>query len=196
MIALHSKETRLPPLILASQSPRRVELLRQVVSEFQVTPSYTTELEDASMGPRRLCEVNAQRKAFSVAERFPDHMILGADTLVFLDGEALGKPADLTQARFMLGRLSGRVHEVITGVCLVQQSLAKSIVFSEVTRVRFRALSPESIADYVSQVDTLDKAGAYAIQDQGERLVESVEGSFSNVVGLPVDAVKNALARW
>ncbi len=196
MTPFDCNENRLPPLILASQSPRRVELLRQIVPEFQVTPSYTTELEDASMVPRRLCEVNAQRKAFSVAERFPDHVILGADTLVFLDGEALGKPADLTQARAMLSQLAGRVHEVITGVCLVHQTLAKAIVFSEVTRVRFRSLSPELIEDYVSQVNTLDKAGAYAIQDQGDRLVESVEGSFSNVVGLPVDAVRKALAHW
>lgn len=196
MTTIHSNENRLPPLILASQSPRRVELLRQIVPEFQVTPSYTTELEDASMGSRRLCEVNAQRKAFSVAERFPDHVILGADTLVFLDGVPLGKPADLTHARAMLSQLAGRVHEVITGVCLVHQALAKAIVFSEVTRVRFRSLSPALIEDYVSQVDTLDKAGAYAIQDQGDRLVESVEGSFSNVVGLPVEAVRKALAHW
>ena len=186
----------LPPLILASESPRRVELLRQVVPHFDVTPSYATELHNISIGARRLCEVNAQRKAFSVAERYPDHLVLGADTLVFLDGEPLGKPADLAEARTMLGRLAGRVHEVITGVCLVHQRATRVRLLAETTRVKFLPLTAADIEDYLGRVHVLDKAGAYAVQEHGERIVASVEGSFSNVVGLPVEAVRAVLAAW
>lgn len=184
------------PLILASQSPRRVELLGGIVGAFEVKPSYTAELEDPSMGARRLCEVNAQRKAFNVAERYPDHWILGADTLVFLDGHALAKPADPGEARAMLERLSGRIHEVITGVCLVHQAGARAAMFSEVTRVKFRELTQEGIGRYLEKVHTLDKAGGYAIQEHGDEIVAQVEGSYSNVVGLPVDAVRSALVNW
>lgn len=148
------------------------------------------------LGARRLCEINAERKAFSVAERYPDHLILGADTLVFLDGEPLGKPVDVAMARTMLARLSGRIHEVITGVCLVQRAAGRAHLFSEVTHVKFRELSPEIITEYTTAVNTLDKAGAYAIQERGDLIVERIEGSYSNVVGLPVEAVRVALSHW
>jgi septum formation protein len=186
----------LPPLILASQSPRRVQLLRQIVPEFEIIPSDATELHDISLGARRLCEVNAQRKAFSVAERHPGHLVLGADTLVFLDDEPLGKPADLAEARAMLGRLAGRVHEVITGVCLTHQGASRVKLLAETTYVKFLPLTPAEIEDYLQRVHVLDKAGAYAVQEHGEWIVASVEGSFSNVVGLPVEAVRAALATW
>jgi septum formation protein len=186
----------LPPVILASQSSRRVDLLREILPGFRVSPSYSTELLDATLGARRLCEVNAQRKAFSVGERFPDHLVLGADTLVFLGDEPLSKPANLEAARFMLGQLAGRVHQVITGVCLVHVEAARMQMFSEVTYVRFRKLSSLDITDYLERVDVLDKAGAYALQDEGHRLIEAVEGSRSNVIGLPVLAVRAALEDW
>jgi septum formation protein len=186
----------LPPLILASQSPRRVALLREIVPHFAVEPSYATELHDATIGARRLCEVNAQRKAFSAAERFPDHLVLGADTLVFIDGEPLAKPGDLGEARAMLQRLSGRVHEVITGVCLVHQTRGRARLFSDVTYVKFHPLTEPVIATYLERVNVLDKAGAYALQEHGDLIVAQVEGSRSNVVGLPVEAVRAALAAW
>lgn len=186
----------LPPVILASQSSRRVELLRQLLPGFRVSPSYAAELHEASMGSRRLCEVNAQRKALSVAERFPDHLVLGADTLVFLDEQPLAKPADLGEAREMLSRLSGRIHSVVTGVCLVQVGVARRRLFSEVTHVRFRELTAEGISEYLERVDVLDKAGSYAIQEEGHRLVEAVEGSRSNVIGLPLEALRIALEAW
>lgn len=186
----------LPPLILASQSPRRVELLRQLVPEFGIVASHATESEDASLGPRRLCELNAQRKAMLVAERYPNHLILGADTLVFLDNEPLAKPVDLDHARRMLGQLSGRVHEVITGVCLLHQAANRLRLFAETTRVRFRNLTPESIDAYLAQVHVLDKAGAYAAQDHGHLILDTIEGSFSNVVGLPQESLRVALAQW
>jgi septum formation protein len=185
-----------PPVILASQSPRRRQLLGEILGEFNVVESYASELEDPTIAPRRLCELNAERKAWLVAERYPDHLVLGADTLVFLDGHPLGKPADLEDARRMLARLSARVHEVVTGVALVHRSGARARIFSESTRVKFRELSDETIGEYLSRVPVLDKAGAYAVQEHGHLIVETVEGSFSNVVGLPVEAVRAALARW
>jgi septum formation protein len=186
----------LPPVILASQSPRRRLLLREILPDFGVVDSFATELDDASLGPRRLCELNAERKAWLVAERYPDHLVLGADTLVFLHGEPLGKPPDLAAARLMLGRLAGQIHEVITGVALVHRSGARVHLFSEVTRVKFRPLTPDDIEAYLQRVPVLDKAGGYAVQEEGHRIVESIEGSFSNVVGLPVEAVRAALDRW
>ena len=186
----------LPPVILASQSSRRVDLLRELLPGFRVSPSHATELEDATMGPRLLCEVNAQRKAFPVAERFPGHLVLGADTLVFLDDQPLAKPADLDEARRMLSRLSGRVHQVITGVCLVQLGASRVRRFSEVSYVRFRELTPAIISEYLGRVHVLDKAGAYAIQEEGEMLVETVEGSRTNVIGLPLESLRSALEAW
>jgi septum formation protein len=187
---------RLPPVLLASQSPRRVELLQRILSAFQVSPSYATELHDPTLGSRRLCEVNAQRKAFSIAGRFGDHLVIGADTLVFLDGEPLAKPDDLKQAREMLNRLSGRVHEVITGVCLLQANAARMKVFSDVSYVKFRSLTEDVIGAYLAQVNVLDKAGAYAVQEHGDLIIEVVEGSLTNVIGLPVEAVRAALEGW
>lgn len=185
-----------PPLILASASPRRQELLRQVTPEFGVAPSYAAECEDASLGARGLCEVNARRKALAVAERYPAHLVLGADTLVFLDGRPLGKPVDLGDAAQMLRRLAGRIHEVITGVCLVQLEPGRMQVFSEATRVKFFAYDESVVSTYLASVHVLDKAGGYALQERGELLVERVEGSSSNVIGLPVEAVRAALAAW
>jgi septum formation protein len=185
-----------PPIILASVSPRRRDLLRQIVPEFGIVDSFATELHDASMAPRRLCEVNAERKAWLVAERYPDHLVLGADTLVFLDDEPLGKPSDLDEARRMLGRLSGRIHMVVTGVCLIHRSGARARLFSEATYVRFRVLSTEEIEEYLKLVPVLDKAGSYAIQQEGHRIVDRVEGSMSNVIGLPLESLRVALDQW
>lgn len=183
-------------LVLASQSPRRAHLLREVAPDFFVVASEAAELEDPTVGSRRLCELNAERKALAVAERYPNHLILGADTLVFLDGLPLGKPLDLPQAREFLRRLSGRVHEVITGVCLIHLAGNRLQLFSEITHVKFNELSDLDVELYLGQVHVLDKAGAYAIQEQGHLLVERVEGSLSNVIGLPVEAVRRALQQW
>lgn len=184
------------PLILASASPRRVELLRTLVAEFQVVPSEATEVHDAALGVRPLCELNARIKAEPVARRHPGHLVLGADTLVWLEGRPLGKPADLAEARAMLEGLSGKAHEVVTGVCLRHDGSGRCEVFSDVTRVVFRSLDPGVIDRYLEAVPTLDKAGGYALQQHGDWLVESVTGSPSNVIGLPVEAVRTALERW
>ena len=186
----------IPPVILASESPRRQELLRGIVPGFETVPSLATELQTSDLPPRRLCEVNAERKALTVAQRYPGHLVIGADTLVFLDGEPLGKPRDPAEAVAMLERLSGRIHQVITGVALVHREASRMQVFSEVTYVRFRVLTRDDIRGYLADVHTLDKAGGYAIQEYGDRIVETVEGSLSNVIGLPVEAVRAALERW
>lgn len=186
----------LPPVVLASQSPRRVSLLRELVPEFRVNASDATELHDTKMGIRRLCEVNAELKAFPVARQFPDHLVIGADTLVFLDDQALGKPADVDEARTMLRRLSGRIHQVITGVCLLQASTRRMRRFSDTTHVRFRVLEEADITGYLERVHVLDKAGAYALQEEGHRIVDAVEGSRANVIGLPVESLRRELESW
>ncbi len=185
-----------PSLILASASPRRVELLRQIVAAFEVVPSDATELADEHLSPYELCQLNAHRKARAVAKRFPDTLVLGADTLVFLDREILGKPADLTEAEQMIARLQGRTHQVITGVSLIHLRPHRERIFAVSTDVRFRSLNAEQVRDYLSRIDPLDKAGAYAIQEHGELIIEEISGSYSNVVGLPVERVREELGGW
>lgn len=188
--------TRLPPVTLASTSPRRRELLGQVIDSFEVVDSGATELHGTMLPPRALCEANARRKAMAVSRLRPGHLVLGADTLVFLDDQPLGKPADMDEARAMLRRLSGRTHAVITGVCLVHQQARRMACFAEATHVRFKALGEEVIEAYLRAVPVLDKAGSYALQSHGDWLVERLEGSFSNVVGLPVERLREALGSW
>ncbi len=185
----------LPPLVLASASPRRRELLLAAGLTCTVEPAQVDEIDDPELGLAALVLANARAKALAVAGAKPDAVVLGADTLVWIDGRALGKPRDAEAARGMLGELSGRVHEVATGVHLVRLEPRVQVEFHEVTRVRFRQLDAEVISEYLRRVDVLDKAGAYALQEHGEMLVESVEGSRSNVVGLPMERVAAALVR-
>lgn len=185
-----------PSLILASASPRRVELLRQIVAAFEVVPGDATELADEHLSPFELCQLNAHRKARAVAKRFPDTCVLGADTLVFLDREILGKPANLTEAEQMITRLQGRTHQVITGVSLIHLRPHHERIFAVSTDVRFRSLNTGQVRDYLSRIEPLDKAGAYAIQEHGELIIEEISGSYSNVVGLPVERVRAELDGW
>jgi septum formation protein len=171
-------------------------LLRQVRVEFQVIPSDAPEIIDDHLSPWELCQLNAHRKARAVAKKHPDALVLGADTLVFLDGEVMGKPRDLADARRMLGRLQDRTHQVVTGFSLIHLREHRERTFAVSTDVTFRPLTARQIADYVSKTNPLDKAGAYAIQEQGELIVSEISGSFSNVVGLPVDQVKSELEAW
>ena len=181
-------------IILASASPRRVELLRSLGVEFDVIPSAAEELHDQSLSPTTLCELNAERKTAEVARNHFGRIVLGADTLVALDGKLFGKPRDLNEAREMLNALGGRTHQVITGVCLCDGT--RKSLFSDLTAVRFKPLTAEIIQTYISSVSVLDKAGAYGIQERGELLVESVSGSYSNVVGLPVERVAQEFDAW
>jgi septum formation protein len=184
------------PLILASVSPRRAELLRQLDVPFEVVPSTAMELAQEQLSPAELCQLNAHRKARAVAKRFPDALVLGADTLVFLKREILGKPASLDDARGMLRRLQGRTHQVVTGVCLMHLRAHRERLFAVSTDVRFRTLTAPQIERYLAEVHALDKAGAYAIQEHGEWIIEEISGSFTNVVGLPLERVAVELASF
>ncbi|HEY5233538.1 MAG TPA: Maf family protein [Verrucomicrobiae bacterium] len=185
---------KLPPLILASASPRRAELLRQLELEFEVVPSDATETFDDQLSPLELCQLNAHRKARAVAKMIPDALVLGADTLVFLGREIFGKPRDLDEAKFMLMRLQDRIHQVVTGVSLIHLRGHRERIFAVSTDVTFRPLSAEQISGYLSKINPLDKAGAYAIQEHGDKIVGQISGSFSNVVGLPLERLQEELS--
>lgn len=178
-------------LILASASPRRAELLRAAGFQFEVMPADVDEQpwpdEAADPYVRRV----ALDKARVVALAAPDGIVLAADTSVVVDGAILGKPSDPADAARMLRRLSGRTHEVLTGVAMLGP--AGTRVESSFSHVRFNALSEAEIAWYVASGEPADKAGAYAIQGLGSRFVEEVDGSYSNVVGLPVALVYRML---
>jgi len=186
----------LPPLILASASPRRAELLRQLNPEFQIVASDAAEIFDEQLSPWELCQLNAHRKARAVAKKHPDALVLGADTLVFLGDEVMGKPANLAEAKRMLTRLQGQTHQVVTGVSLIHLRAHGERTFAASTDVTFRLLTAEQIDDYLSKTNPLDKAGAYAIQEHGALVVAEISGSFSNVVGLPVEQLKSELEAW
>lgn len=187
-----------PSVILASASPRRAELLQQVVSDFEIVPSDAPEVHDEQLTAWEMAQVNAYRKARVVAKKFPDAIVLGADTLVYLDQETklFGKPASRADAECMLNDLQGRVHAVITGVCLLHLRGHRQKVFAEWTDVRFHPLTAQQIKEYLSLMNPLDKAGAYAIQEHGERIVAEIFGSYSNVVGLPMERVREELGAW
>jgi septum formation protein len=179
-------------LVLASASPRRRDLLGGAGFEVIIRPADVEELT-GGLSPRDLVLANAEMKALSVAAVTAGDLVLGADTVVVLDGEILGKPRDLAHASEMLARLGGRVHEVLTGVCLLRGGAVSRCSFVESTRVSFRALDRAMIADYLDDIDPLDKAGAYAAQEDRGRLIERIEGSLENVIGLPVARVLEAI---
>ncbi|MCS7091579.1 MAG: Maf family protein [Verrucomicrobiota bacterium] len=185
-----------PSLILASASPRRAELLRHAGYEFGIVPASVPELAWDQLSPAELCQLNAHRKARAVAKHHPDAIVLGADTLVFLGREILGKPASWEQAVNMLQRLSGRTHQVITGVSVLHLRAHQEAVFAVSTDVRFRRLDDQQIERYLKVVNPFDKAGGYAIQEHGEWIVEELCGSLTNVVGLPLERVEIELARF
>jgi septum formation protein len=177
----------MPSLLLASASPRRRALLAEAGVTCEVVGAAVTELRVAdapNLQAAQLAEVNATLKARAAWR--PDHWVLGADTVVVLEGRVFGKPASLREARLFLRALSGKTHEVITA-CALLGGMGGDELFHDVSRVTFRDLSDATITDYLAAVPVLDKAGAYALQDRGEMLVEGVEGSRANVIGLPVE---------
>ena len=177
-------------LILASNSPRRRELLAEYGYQFIVEPSRFEERGEG-LSAHETAAYFAQSKAEEVLARFPDALVLGADTVVVLDGKILGKPKNSEDAVRMLKLLSGRTHSVLTGVSIAKRGYVCTKIAE--TRVIFETLSEELIKEYVASGSPLDKAGAYGIQD-GYPLVKSYEGSYTNVVGLPVELVKEMLA--
>jgi septum formation protein len=179
-------------IVLASSSPRRRELLEQAGVVFEVVASPADEIHDPAMKPDHLCELNATLKAAAVSEIRQQSIVIGSDTLVFIDDIPLGKPVDLEEAYAMLRRLSGRTHQVCTGVCVIHPG-GNQKVFHDITEVTFRALDDTAIAHYFSQVNPLDKAGAYGIQECGDQIISEIRGSYENVMGRPVSMVLEAL---
>lgn len=184
----------LPPVILASQSPRRRDLLAKAGVPFSIVIRDTEELKDTALPPRELCLHNARAKAEAVFREHPDSTIIGADTLVFLDGFPLGKPQDAEEARTMLRMLSGRTHHVCTAVSIQSPLGMKDMAV--LTEVTFRTLAEEDIRRYMELVDVMDKAGSYAFQEHGEMIISSVRGDTDNVIGLPVRDVMKCLRTW
>lgn len=179
-------------IILASSSPRRKRLMLEAGFNFEIIVSDAEEICDKSMIPWDLTVQNAQIKASPIAQNNQEKIVIGADTVVSLDNEIFGKPSDMDEAVKMLARLSGRTHIVTTGVCIIQKE--KNETFYVNTEVTFKPLSGKEISQYVKVINPLDKAGAYAAQDHGELIIEKYSGSFTNVVGLPMSEVKEALA--
>ncbi len=185
-------------LVLASASPRRQELLRSAGISFVVQPTEIPEVPNDGEAPRIFAERMAREKALAVSHQRPEDFVLGADTIVVVEGKILGKPRDDSDAARMLRLLSGRKHEVITGVCLVAPQLRTEnrklkTVFedlrSETTEVTMCPLTEEDIRFYISTGEPMDKAGAYAIQGIASRWIPRIEGDYSNVVGLPLALV-------
>ncbi|WP_287130931.1 nucleoside triphosphate pyrophosphatase [Candidatus Cyanaurora vandensis] len=178
-------------LVLASQSPRRRELLAQLGVPLVVAPSDYLEENDPHLTPAELVQTQSLGKAQAVAPHYPGALILGADTVVVCGGQLLGKPTDSQQAHEMLASLQGRWHEVHTGLSFVQDGAVQQ--HHEVTHVHLTALTDLEIRDYVATGEPLDKAGAYGIQGLGAAFVAEIQGSYTNVVGLPLTVVYQVL---
>lgn len=178
--------------ILGSSSPRRQQLLEEAGFKFLIDSSRAEELHDSSLAPEELVVTNARLKASEVASRHPDAVVLGSDTLVYYDGVPLGKPSNLEDAHRMVSMMAGHVHEVATGVALLGPN-GLDHGFCEITKVRFHPLSEEEVWSYLRSIEPLDKAGGYAAQNNGERIIDSISGCRDNVIGLPVQRLINEL---
>lgn len=180
-------------LILASASPRRTELLAAAGVPHEVVVAQVTEHEDSATDPKEMVLHNAQLKARAVAKKFPHAIVLGADTTVALGDQALNKPANLEESRTMLRALSGKTHTVHSGVCIICQDLGVEELHDVTAWVRFRVLTEADIWKYQGLVNTLDKAGAYGIQEGREIIIEDYQRPISTIMGLPVEFVVGRL---
>ena len=181
-------------VVLASESPRRRELMMLSDIPFMTANGHIDETLDLSEGLAKGVEKLACQKALHAMQRYPQEMIIGADTVVCLDGEILGKPKDKEDAARMLRMLSGKTHEVVTGVAIISESVKE--VFSEITQVTFFDLSEEQIQEYLKKGEFHDKAGAYAVQGLASMFVEKIDGSYDNVVGLPMGRLARNLIKY
>lgn len=183
-------------IILASSSPRRKELLRQIGLDFRIDPADVDERVLPGELPDRYAVRVALDKARVAAAKAETGIIIAADTIVVLDNEILGKPADAEDAERMLMKLSGKVHRVITGVAVMDAATGKVLARTSITCVWFRSLAPNEISSYVATGEPLDKAGAYGIQERGALLVEKIDGCYFNVVGLPLSMLGELLRNF
>ena len=170
-------------IILASGSPRREELLKKICAEFLIEPCDVDEIRSAE-SPKSLAIANAKLKAETVAQKFPQDVVIGADTIVVFEGQIFGKPEGKRGAFEMLKTLSGKRHEVITGLAIVKNG--KTFTDFEVTEVYFGEMSDEEILNYVATGEPLDKSGSYALQGGTAQFIEKIHGDWANVVGLPL----------
>jgi septum formation protein len=175
-----------PKLILASQSPRRRNLLKQAGIDFSVIPSTIDENSIKLSSPDVYVRQLAESKAMDISKQYPASWVIGADTIVFIDDTILGKPGSRSEARTMLKSLSGKTHQVLTGYCVCCQRIDRFFSDSVKTDVRFKKLTEREIDWYINSGEPFGKAGAYAIQGIGAFLVKRIDGSYTNVVGLPV----------
>jgi septum formation protein len=180
--------------ILASESPRRIALLRSAGFRFQIEPPAIEESRSEFFSPAELTLFNAFQKGAAVANRFPEELVLAADTIVVQELKIFGKPSDLSDARRILGQLVGKTHDVITGIALIHARRNQLISRAIRTRVKFRALLDWEIEEYLEIVHPLDKAGAYSAQDSPDLIIERFTGSFSNIIGLPMEIIVPLLA--
>ena len=183
-------------LVLASGSPRRQELLHDAGYVFKVVRSKIEERCDPQLSLGEITIWNAMRKGMSVARAYPRAVVLAADTLVSLGGEVIGKPKDMTDALAILRRLSGQTHQVCTGVFVGRRADSAFSVFRGVSHVTFKKLNERSLRNYLSTVNPLDKAGAYAAQEKGAEIIAKIDGSRSNVIGLPMEQTAAALENF
>ncbi|MBL7495449.1 septum formation protein Maf [Frankia sp. CNm7] len=183
-------------IVLASGSPRRRELLAAMGVPFDVLVSEVDEAVDEHNGPHDVALRLARRKARAVAGRVPDGLVIGGDTVVELAGRIYGKPGDALEAAAMLGELAGRAHQVVTGLAVVDAASGELREAATTSVVRMRPLGADEIREYVASGEPFDKAGAYAIQGLGRRLVTSVAGDLDNVIGLPTATLRRLLAHF
>lgn len=163
---------------------------------FTVVRNQVPEVAPEHLSPVETAEINAYRKARATAKKHPDAVVLGADTVVSVGTTVFGKPTDMADAEQMLAKLQGRTHQVITGVCLIHLRGHRQKLFAVSTSVTFRKLHIGQIRRYLSKIFPFDKAGSYAIQEEGDLIVKGIAGSFTNVVGLPVESLRAELATW
>jgi len=183
-------------IILASSSPRRKELLELVNIPFKVHPSDVNEEIDQPLPPNKVVEELALRKAKDIAKNYQQEIIIGADTIVVLSNEILGKPCNEQEAHQMLSKLQGRVHEVYSGVAVIDSKTGETVVSHRVTKVHMQSLTDEQIKAYIETKEPMDKAGSYGIQGIGAIFIEQIEGDYFNVVGLPLSLLTNILKRF
>ncbi len=179
--------------MLASASPRRSALLAEAGYTFQTHVADIEEHPPGAFPAQELCSRNAERKATAIAEQHPKALVIGCDTIVCIDGDVLGKPADQLEAHTFLKRLQARSHNVLSGVSLVLARQNHIHTFTVSTEVTFLPLQDRDIGAYLDRITYLDKAGAYAIQDHGDMIIDSIKGSYTNVVGLPMERLKEAI---
>lgn len=184
------------PIVLASASPRRKDLLKEYGYQFTVDPAHIDEISPAHLTPRETVLYNARAKCRAVAARHPRAIVLGVDTVVALGHELFGKPANKAAAFRMLSRLNGRAHAVFSGVWIAFAANHRERGFIDMSRVHFRSLSDDQLRAYLARIAPLDKAGAYAAQDDEGELIQTVDGSYSNVIGLPMERLSRVLREF